>query len=58
MASVALVTKKNNKPYNQFLPLEETLDFVPFHQKINKNKHVVKRVIAAVALVTKNKLYN
>lgn len=54
MAPEALVTK--NKPHNEFLPLEETFDFVPFHQKINK--HVVKRVIAAVALVTKNKLYN
>lgn len=56
MATVALVTK--NKPHNEFLPLEETFDFVPFHQKINKNKHVDKRVIAAVPLVTKNKLYN
>lgn len=56
MAPVALVTK--NKPHNEFLPLEETFDFVPFHQKMNKNKHVVKRVIAAVPLVTKNKLYN
>lgn len=58
MAPEALVTK--NKPHNEFLPLEETFDFVPFHQKINKNKHVVKRVlvIAAVPLVTKNKLYN